>query len=333
MLQRGHRMTTARGEDGFTLIELLVTMVIALIVFAATLSALTVFSRDSQAMTKRNNAQNQARLAIDQIVRQLRNIASPGASSQKLLERAAPYDIVFQTVGSQWGGNAQGIQRVRYCIPPDTNPGSASTEVMIAQVQTWNTPAIPRDPWSSDPTATIPCPDTSVTSTSSVQFTTTVLANYVTNQFQGRTDRPAFSYSGTAANGTAYNDLTQVPAANLGTIDTVGLDLFVNPTTPLNDAETELRSAAFLRNEQRAPVASFTYTVLGGGAVLLNGGTSYSPSGDPLSYSWSCAPVACSSTGAIFDWKPGPNTYTVTLTVTDPTGLKTTSAPQTVTVT
>lgn len=304
-------MKTLRAEEGFTLIEMLVTMAIAMIVFAATLNALDVFSSDSQAMTQRNAAQNQGRLAIDRIVRQLRNIASPLATP-KLLERAAPYDIVFQTVGAPSGQNTQGTERVRYCIPPDATAGSASTEVMLAQTQTWTSSTTPASPWSSDPTVTIACPDPN--------YPSTVLVNGVTNRYQGRTDRPAFTYNGATS------------STNLIAIDTVGLDLFVNPTPRLADAEAELRSSAFLRNQQRAPVANFTYTPLGGGAVLLNAGTSYDPSGEPLTYSWTCTGSPCSSSGAIFSWKPGAGTYTVTLSVTDPAGLQTTRNTQ-VTVT
>lgn len=309
MLKRRHRIAARDREAGFTLVELLVTMSIALIVFAATLNALNVFSGDSQAMTQRNDAQNQARLGIDRIVRQLRNIASPVAKP-KLLELASPYDIVFQTVGTASVYNPAGTERVRYCIPQDTSAGDPAKEVMYVQTQTWSK-SDPGDLWSSA------CPDTGVANT-----TTQIVVSGVTNRYQGRTDRPAFSFNGSTT-----------PPSDLSKVDTVGIDLFVNPTPRLADAETELRSAAFLRNQQRLPVASFTYTPLGGGAVLLNAGTSYSPSGDTLAYSWSCSPAPCSSTGAIFDWQPGPGTYTVTLTVTDQAGLQAPPISQTVTVT
>lgn len=314
MFERRHWMSAMNDENGFTLIELLVTMAIALIVLAATLNALNVFTRDSKAMTQRNDAQNQARLATDRIVRQLRNIASP-VTIPKLLERATPYDIVFQTIGTPSGQNTQGTQRVRYCIPQDTSSGSASAEVMVAQTQTWSTAAVAADPWSSDPTVSIPCPDPN--------YPSTILVNGVTNRYKQTTARPAFTYNGGAS----------ITAGALGAVDTVGLDLFVNPTPKLADAETELRSGAFLRNQQRAPVATFTYTPLGGGAVLLNAGTAYDPSGEPLTYSWTCSGSPCSSTAGVFSWKPGAGTYTVTLTVTDPAGLQTSSTPTQVTVT
>src|SRR5947209_12211583 len=97
-------MTRLRGEQGFTLVELLVAATLSLIVFGATLSILDTYNRQSSANTQRNNAADLARLGIDRIVRQLRNISSP-VTAPKLLERATPYDLVFQTVGAQNGAN------------------------------------------------------------------------------------------------------------------------------------------------------------------------------------------------------------------------------------
>jgi hypothetical protein len=76
----------------------------------------------------------------------------------------------------------------------------------------------------------------------------------------------------------------------------------------------------------------------GGGGVLLNAGSSYSPDGQQLSYAWSCtAPASCPSsstlTGAgtgLIDWVPGSGTYTVKLTVADETALATSISQQVV---
>lgn len=320
MLEHGLRMTTARGQQGFTIVEVLVGIVLVIVVFSATLAALDAFSNQTQGSTKRNDAQDQARVAIDRVVRQLRNIASP-ISSPKLLERAAPYDVVFQTVGTPNGSNLTGAQRVMYCIPQDTPSGSPSNEVVYSETQTWSTTTPPSDPWSSDPTVTIQCPDSSPPPGTGAPI---VVASGVTNRYQQRTDRPALTYN----NGSAPSDLSK--------IFTVQVDLFVNPTPNLAAAETELRSAAFLRNQPRAPIASFTYTPTGGGGVLLNGAPSYSPDGQNLAYAWACtAPSPCSGSAALassasglVSWKPGAGTYTVTLTVTDQTGLTATSTQQ-----
>jgi hypothetical protein len=150
-----------------------------------------------------------------------------------------------------------------------------------------------------------------------------IVQNYVTNRYQQRTDRPAFSFN----NGTA--------PSNLAAVYTVQIDLFVNPTPSVPAAETELRSGAFLRNQPRSPVANFTSTDTGQGGVLLNGATSYSPNGLDLSYSWACGAGSCPDSSALtnsqsglVDWTPGAGTYTVQLTVTDQTGLTDTVTQQ-----
>src|SRR5262249_11056033 len=132
-------------------------------------------------------------------------------------------------------------------------------------------------------------------------------------------------------NSTAPTDLTS--------INSVQIDLFVNPTPAVSGAETELRSGVFLRNQVHSPVASFTETATGNGGVLLTGATSYSPDGAALSSRWSCTTPSCpaastlsGSTDGLVDWNPGAGTYTVVLTVTDPSGLSDT-ATETVTVT
>lgn len=316
-------------EGGLSLVELLIAMVLTVVVFGATLDVLVNYTNLQTGSTERLDAQNSARLGVDRIVRQLRNIASP-VTSPKLLERATPYDIVFQTIGSAGvnnstcGQNTTCDQRVRYCIPQDTSTGSRADEEVIGETQTWTSATPPSSPWSSDATVTIPCPDSPLPSgvTKSI-----VVAPYVTNRYQQRTDRPAFYFN----DGTDPSDLSSV--------FTVQIDLFVNPTPGVPAAESEIKSGAFLRNQPRSPVAQFTSTATGNGGVLLNGGISYSPDGEDLTYSWSCTSASCPNSSALtsnqglVDWTPGAGTYTVQLTVTDQTGLTDTSAPQTVTVT
>jgi prepilin-type N-terminal cleavage/methylation domain-containing protein len=317
-------------QDGFTLIELMVGMALSLVILFATLTILDSYMHDSTINTQNNDAQSRARVAIDRAVWQLRNIASP-ITQPKLLERATPYDIVFQTIGAQQGGatgNVSGDERVRYCVPNDTT-GTPSTEVLIRETQTWSTSTTPASPWSSDPSVNIPCPDSPVPTGVSVYRQ----VNWLTNRYQGMSSRPAFSYNNGALdnNSVAANDLPQVTS--------VQIDLFVNPTPTQSSRESELRSAAFLRNQTHSPVANFTYTDQGGGSVLLNGATSYSPDGYDLSYTWSCTSAGCpaastlaASTDGLVSWQPGPGTYTVQLTVTDPNGLTGTATPQQVVV-
>jgi prepilin-type N-terminal cleavage/methylation domain-containing protein len=325
-------MKKVTRQDGFTLIELIVAMALSLVILFATLTILDSYTHDSTINTQNNDAQNRARLAIDRAVWQLRNIASP-VTQPKLLERASPYDLVFQTIGVQQGGatgNVAGDERVRYCVPNDTAAGSSTNEVLIRETQTWNTAAPPASPWSSDPTVSIPCPDVPLPSDPNHTWTVTASrqVNWLTNRYQSRSDRPAFYYN----NGTLDNN--SVAANDLPLVASVEIDLFVNPTPTQPKRESELRSSAFLRNQTHSPVANFTYSDQGGGSVLLNGATSYSPDGYDLDYSWSCISAGCpaastlaAQSDGLVSWQPGPGTYTVQLAVTDPNGL--TSPPET----
>jgi prepilin-type N-terminal cleavage/methylation domain-containing protein len=326
-------MSAIRRQDGFTLVELLVAMVLALVVFGATLTILDSYLHQSAAATKRFDAQDRARLAVDRIVRDLRNVASP-VTTPKLLERATPYDLVFETIDTPSGGatgNVSGTKRVRYCVPQDSSTGSASQEELIVQTQTWTSSTPAADPWSSDPTQTIACPDLTFVPAAG-QPVYTVLAQSVMNRYQQTTTYPAFSFNnGFDSNSVAAGDLPQ--------ISTIQINLRVNPTPSLSGATTQIQSSAYLRNKQHAPVAQFTYAATGGGGVLLNAGQSYSPDNEQLSYTWACTSSPCPSAGALsiastglVSWQPGAGTYTVVLTVTDQTGVQSITS-QRVTVT
>lgn len=295
---------------------MLVAMSMAVIVFGATLTILEVYMRQSNAATQRFDAQDKARLAVDRIVRQLRNVASP-LSTPKLLERATPYDIVFQTIGTPSGSNTSGVERVRYCVPQDSTSGSSNLEVLWAQTQTWNTLSPQADPWSSDPTVTIPCPDTTFTGPSSM------IATGIVNRWKQTNDINAFTFNGGQG---APTDLT--------TISTIQVNLMVNPTPTLSGATTQIQSSAYLRNKQHAPSVTFTQYPIGNGSVILNAGGSYSPDGEQLSYQWACTSSNCpagtslnSATDGLVPWSPGPGTYNVVLTVTDETGLSSHTDP------
>ncbi|HET9126381.1 MAG TPA: prepilin-type N-terminal cleavage/methylation domain-containing protein [Solirubrobacteraceae bacterium] len=292
---------TSPREDGFTLVELLVATTMALIVFAVTLSTLAVFSDSTQALNQQNRSQNQARLGINQIVSQLRNVAST-STPPSFVERATPDDLVFQTVSVAAGVST--VERVRYCVGTAAGPAS---QPLYVQIQTTVTAAIP---WAANA-----CPDTSGGATA---------ASLIPNTTNVHRGVPVFTYDGSAGSlGATPTDLTAIRS--------VGIDLFVNPDPGVSGDESELQSSALLRNAQSGPVAAFTWSQGTPGSVNLDAGVSYSPSGEPLTYAWSCAPVACSSSARIFTWQPGAGSDTVTLTVTDQAGLST-SIHQAVTI-
>jgi hypothetical protein len=139
-----------------------------------------------------------------------------------------------------------------------------------------------------------------------------VVAQGVTNQA-----RPVFTYNDTA--------ITAISAVNV--------DLFVDVDPLRPPGETRLRSGAFLRNQNRAPTAAFTFTTASGGKVVLNGSASTDPEGQPLTYAWSTTDgkklgegVTCECPGEGSDFPDGslPAGTTVRLEVTDPGGLRAT---------
>lgn len=310
-------MSYAADQRGFTLIELLVAMLITTVVMGVVVAILTVVLNDNRYDQFRDDAQANAQTLIDRISRDLRNAAATSAGSAGLLEKAAPYDLVFETVNATPGtppaGDPADQIRVRYCLD--------SNNTLWRQTQTLQTPtdAIPD---------TSTCPDTSNT-TGTVWGTKYAELNDVTNEIGGDTTRPLFTYGPSGWTITSQ-------------IKSVEVHLYVDKNPGHLPGPTDLTSGIYLRNELAPPVASFSVTqtaVSGGADVQLNGSASSDPNGQALSYQWydsgSCsAPSgALSATGQQVD--AGDFTAnaseTFLLVVTDTGGL-TNCSPQTVTI-
>ncbi len=111
------RMTM--DESGFQLIELMVAATIMLVVLGAVLTALSSFEKTSRQAELQNDSQEEARRSLGNLVRELRNLASP-TDSQAAIDRATPDDLVFQAVGPG-GAVSNGIaRRTRYCLKAGT---------------------------------------------------------------------------------------------------------------------------------------------------------------------------------------------------------------------
>lgn len=109
-------------EAGVTLIELLVVIVLAGVVMGATLTTFTQFERTTATNQRLNDAQDQVRVGVAGLARELRNMASPTKELPEAVVRNGKQDIVFQSVSSTQ------TRRVRYCY-------SSSTERLWRQVQ------------------------------------------------------------------------------------------------------------------------------------------------------------------------------------------------------
>ena len=70
-------MTGPRGQEGFSLVELLMAMAIVTVVVMATISAFVAFHKNERVNRLTNESQDEARLTLERLASQLRNLASP----------------------------------------------------------------------------------------------------------------------------------------------------------------------------------------------------------------------------------------------------------------
>lgn len=301
-------MSRLREQGGFTLPELLTAMLIFMFVLGATLTTLDGFVTRASTDTKANDAQDQARFTIERIVRQMRNLASPVSSSVKSIDRATPYDLVFQTVDPS-------LRRIRYCL--DSAPASNAT----LWVQTQAFPLSGADPGMPLGTQ---CPAGGWT-------TERVGVPHVVNRIGGD-DRPLFTYNVPAGSDTAK-------------ITGIRAELFLDVNSAAKaPAETNIASGDFLRNQNQPPLLpdfEMTQSPAGSRHFILNGSEASDPEGRTLEYIWykgtgntadlpACTDntnqtgggFTCIGRGLTLSYTFGtPGVKTVTLKVVDPGGL------------
>jgi len=282
------RLHDEGGEMG--LIQLLVAMSIFAAVLGATLVTFQNFDALSRRTVDRAASQDSARTSVDRLVRDLRNLASPTINQPQAVDKASDYDLVFQTVdpiGPNTGANAANIKRVRWCLDAST----PSNEKLYVQDQKWTSLATPAMPSTSG------CPGSGWGSTS-------IMASNLTNVYNGQS-RPLFTFD----------------SSTLTAIREIHVDMYsdIDPAKAPN--ETHITSGVFLRNQNAAPVASFTYALSGSSAIVLNGSQSYDPEGNALQYSWLDNNVKVGS-GVTFSYAVTPNSnHSMQLQVFDPAGL------------
>lgn len=231
-----------------TLVEVLMASVLMLVVLGATLTTFNSFERNVKTNEQQNEAQEQARRAIDLMARDLRNLASPTPNLPLAVDRHEAGDVIFQSEGSDKPAgslNAQNTTRVRYCI-------NTVEDRLYRQTQEW-TSALP----PGVPPATA-CPGAGWTRTIPV-------ADEIVNEA-----RAVFSYN----------------AADRAAITEVSARVFVDVDTERTPAEVSLQSSVFLRNQNRAPAAAFSWASMPGGNVFLNASESTDPEEKALTFEW-----------------------------------------------
>jgi type II secretory pathway pseudopilin PulG len=275
----------AADERGMTLVEMLMVCILSIIVLGATLSAVETFERNARTNERVNEAQDNARNSLDRMARDLRNLASPIKESPDAVDRAAAQDVMFQSEGNTIAGglNARNTERVRYCLSAQGN--------LYRQIQTWTTATPPAAP------AETTCPGKKSTA-GGVWVRTSVVASSIVNG----NDRPIFTY-----NAAILKDITEVSA-------TLWID--VNPAT-VKPPETTLQTSVYLRNQNRKPIAAFSWDAVNG-SVVLNASESTDPEEKSMTYTWYFDGSATSGgTGILLTKALTPGTHTVKLVISD----------------
>jgi prepilin-type N-terminal cleavage/methylation domain-containing protein len=291
-------MRLRQEQAGFTLIELLISMSLITVVVMATISAFVSFNRNERVNQLQNESQDEARMTMERLSSQLRNLASPNDFTPESVEKAEPYDLVFLTVDAVkpvGSANARNIKRVRYCMGSVTN-GKAS---LIRQEQTWQVQFPPPS------FSTSGCPNAS-------WGNNTVVAEDIVNTAEA-TPVPVFTFT---PGPSPVSDITAIRA-----------NLVVDTNPGASPIATDLKSGVFLRNQNRAPVASCTAQYAGTGQqVALNGSASEDPEGFNMkTYNWYADGKTADppdATGVVAVWTaPTSGTHTFRLHVEDQGGL------------
>lgn len=286
-----------RREDGFTLIELLLAMTLMLLVLGATLTTFDRFVLNSNRNQDQSDAASSARNTLDLMTRQMRNHAAPAPDQQLGIDRVSSYDVIFQTVGDakpSTSANSRNVSRVRYCLDNSV----PTNERIWMQTQTWTTAATPAVPSS------VTCPDPG-------WATSKVVVDHLVNRANGQ-NRPVWT----------PND----PRPNH--ISSVQTQMYVDRNTAQPPKEQLLDTTVFFRNENQAPTPQFTYLVNANGSVALNATGSFDPEGSRITYQW-YEGTDLIGQGLAFTWEDVPSGYhTITLTVTDSSGLSDSASQQ-----
>ncbi len=284
------------------LTEMLVGMVMAIIIFGATLGALDMFFRQSARTDKQSQAQDSARSAVDRMARLIRDgVGTTGGP----VEQSGAYDIVFLAPSANVSlvNNPQGLVHTRYCIDAST----LSNEKLWVQTVPYSSTTQPAPPGTGG------CPDPSAAWTAK-----RLIARNLVNR-QRSPAAPLFNPSTDAS----------------GAVTDVAFDAWVDADPTGGAPASELQSSVTLRNLNHAPTATITCQPTGNGHVICDASGSTDADSQTLSYAWQMdGATLAGQTGYSLD-KPGlvsGGTHTFTVTVTDPGGASSSATSPAVTL-
>jgi type II secretory pathway pseudopilin PulG len=279
----------ARDQAGFTLVEVLVASLLSLFILGVTLTVFTALVQRQRDIERQTEVEAQVRLGVDRLARQLRNLASPSdiitnvqATTQpKSVDRNLPYDLIFKDISEvrpPGSANSANVRRVRYCLQTSgAVPGAGFTAsptrgVLWMQTQSWTTALPPAVPAAAE------CPGAG-------WETQQVVADHLINASVSPA-RPVFRYSGDGGLVTDTSDAARE------TIARVEATVIADEDVARRPKHAQLTTSVLLRNQNRAPIARFTYTLLvplltpTTCSIQLNGSASEDPESKPLEYEW-----------------------------------------------
>lgn len=285
-----------RGQRGFTLTELLVAITISSLILGAAVTAWTSFLTQSTGAEKATDAQDTARLALDQMTIQLRSATSNAATGNQPIEAAGAYSLVWLAPfpGASTVNNPFGLRHVRYCV----DSSSPSNEKLWFQTAPFSTtsnrnwPATGSCPANSWPTA--------------VQVGTN-LVNVLQN-----------------------TPLFVTPTDSQGNVTDVNVNAVVDIDTNASPPASSVRSSVTLRNLNHAPVAAISCAAGLTGHALCDASGSTDSDNQTLTYAWKVDGSTVGESSYRLDQPSlaaGSN-HTFAVTVTDSGGLSS-SASQT----
>jgi prepilin-type N-terminal cleavage/methylation domain-containing protein len=251
-------MTRLRADErGFTLIEVMLVCSLFLVVLGATLTAFTAFTTNNRRGEKQVDQAEEARVGLDLAARQLRNLANPTVTASTTIDRAEPYDFIFQTSdpAKTW---------VRYCTQTSAPASLNSARLWEAESATAAISAGMRGS----------CPGTGWASAR-------VVSSKVSNQ-AGGVDRDIFDYEC----GPTRPATCPASAAEYARITNVGIELFVDDKVGDSLREMRVSTAVFLRNQNEPPTAAATSSRKATQQVVLNGAAATDPEGRTLEFFW-----------------------------------------------
>ena len=254
-------MKRLRRDEGFTLLEVLMAMVLMLIVLGATLTSLNSYQRRAKLDSVRVASQESLRNAMDHLQRQLVNLATP-STTVKSIYAATDYDLIFQTADPQkrW---------VRYCVNP-ADPLIATGKASLWYQVVSGTPG-------NTPPAAATCP-------ASAGWTVANVGTSVVNTRDGLL-RPVFTFNW-PKDGAGNDD-----KSDTSKLTRVRTTLWVDTNPGANPPEQRLISGVYLRNQNQAPVPSFSASDKGTDStgkhhILLNASATTDFEGRRLDYYW-----------------------------------------------